>query len=72
MISDTKKEVHKRHKRNDIKQYKDFRGYIEALPSIVEEQIALKGSHHIPQTCYTHVDGEFICDYVGKFEELPT
>jgi hypothetical protein len=52
-------------------QFGSFQAYIEALPGIVDSPQTQKGSHHIPQTFYTHIDGEFICDYVGKFEELP-
>ncbi len=52
-------------------QFGSFRGYVEALPGLVADQRLQKGSHHAPQTLYTHIDGDYICDYVGKFEDLP-
>ncbi len=53
------------------KRFGSFAGYIKALPDIVNKPQVQKASHHIPQTFYTHIDGVQVCDYVGKFEDLP-
>lgn len=52
-------------------QYGDFRGFIRAVPKLLESETAQKGSHCLPQTAYTHIDGEKVCSYIGKFETLP-
>jgi hypothetical protein len=51
------------------KQFGSFEGYIHALPKLLSQPLA--GSHHSPQTDYTHIDGNFVCDHVCRFEELP-
>ncbi len=51
-------------------QFGSFKGYIESLPKMLGGA-PHKGSHHSPQTDYTHINQEYVLDYVGRFEELP-
>jgi len=54
-----------------VKQFGAFEDYVEALPSLVNSKACAKGSHHIPQVYYTHIDGENICNHIAHFETLP-
>jgi hypothetical protein len=51
-------------------RYGDFRGFVLALPELATREHHLAGSHYVPQTLYTHIDGEQVVDYVGRFENL--
>ena len=53
------------------KEFGSFEGYINTLPNLVSQSNLLKGSHHIAQSCYTHIEGQQICDYIAHFENLP-
>ncbi|SDP75088.1 Sulfotransferase family protein [Desulforhopalus singaporensis] len=53
------------------KQYGSFENYILALPEILQNKSLFKGSHHIPQTYYTHIEGCPACDHIAYFEDLP-
>ena len=53
------------------KRYGSFENYINALPQILEDKALFNGSHHIPQTCYTHINGCPVCDAIVYFEHLP-
>lgn len=53
------------------KQFGDFENYILSLPKTLKNKILYKGSHHIPQTYYTHIDGQPACDHIAYFEHLP-
>ncbi len=53
------------------KQFGDFENYILSLPKILKQKTLYKGSHHIPQTYYTHIDGQPACDHIAYFEHLP-
>lgn len=52
--------------------YGDFPDYVRRLPELANHPEKLRGSHHIAQIHYTHIDGEQIVDFVGKFEDLDT
>lgn len=54
-----------------LKNYGGFNGLIKALPRLLKDERVQRGSHYLPQTAYTHLDGELVCDYVAKFEDLP-
>ncbi len=52
------------------KYFGEFRDFILALPELSTRANVLAGSHYISQTHYTHINGQKIMDYIGKFENL--
>ncbi len=53
------------------RQFGSFTQFIEQLPGKIQSKKVLKGSHYIPQVCYTKIDGENVCDRIAHFERLP-
>jgi len=54
------------------KKFGSFENYIHTLPELLKSPNIYNGSHHIPQTYYTHIEGTCFCDHIAKFEELPS
>jgi len=54
-----------------MKKHGSFQNFVLNLPDIVAKPDGLKGSHYLPQTRYTHIDGEQVVDDIVKFEALP-
>ena len=53
-----------------LKQFGSFENYIKSLPKLLKAHHHYKGSHHIPQVYYTHLEQQCVCDQVFKFECL--
>ncbi len=53
------------------KQFGSFENYILSLPKMLKNKSLYKGSHHIPQTFYTHINDHPVCDHIAYFEHLP-
>jgi hypothetical protein len=56
----------KQHRR----KYGEFSDFVQALPELSKRPRLQRGSHYICQTHYTHIDGEQVVDYIGRFENL--
>ncbi len=54
----------------NLERYGRFRDYILSIPDLVAGPSNQSGSHEISQAYYTHLHGEQVSDYVGKFEQL--
>lgn len=52
-------------------KYVDFRGFVRALPKIVQTKHCRLGHHETPQHCFTHEGGVQAVDTVLRFEDLP-
>lgn len=51
--------------------YGSFKGYLQALPELVETPLRRKGHHETPQREFTHLGGEQAVDAILRFEDLP-
>ncbi len=54
-----------------VQRFGNFRNFVLSLPELATAAAHQKGSHYLPQVCYTQLDGVDICDYVAHFERLP-
>lgn len=54
------------------KRFGSFENYIKKLPEMLSKPNIHKGAHHLPQSSYTHIDEQPVCDYIAHFENLPS
>ncbi|WP_437996008.1 sulfotransferase family 2 domain-containing protein [Sorangium sp. So ce185] len=53
------------------KMYGSFKGYLRALPELIELPTNKGGGHQTPQREFTHLGGEQAVNVILKFEDLP-
>ncbi len=53
------------------RRFGSFKGYLRALPELLEKKSCKKGNHQTPMHAFTHVDGVQVVDTVLRFEDLP-
>jgi len=52
-------------------RFGSFKGYVEALPDLIETPTNRSGHHETPEVRFTHLDGEQVVDTILRFEDLP-
>ena len=52
-------------------KYKTFDNFVSNLPNILKNRRFDKGNHLTRQIDHITIDGKIVCNYIGKFENLP-